>query len=51
MKTAWHGSIEGIGHQLKQGLGQLSDQLSKSERNFDCSVSPTRTRHNVVPLN
>ena len=50
-KTAWRDSIEGIGHQLKQGLGQLSDQLSRSEQDYDCSMSPTQTRHEVAPLN
>lgn len=48
-KAAWRGSIEGIRYRLKQGLCRLSNQLSKSERDNDWGVSPTRTRHEVVP--
>jgi len=44
-KKAWCGSIEGIGHKLKQGLGQLSDQLSRSEQDYDCSMSSTQMCH------
>lgn len=38
-KTAWRGSIKDIRNRLKQGLGQLSDQLSRSERDYDYGVS------------
>jgi len=44
-KKAWRGSIEGIGHKLKQGLGQLSNQLSRSEQDYNCSMNPTQTHH------
>jgi hypothetical protein len=50
MKTAWRGSVEGIRNRLTQGLGQLSNQFSKTERgyDYDCGLSPTRMRHEVL---
>ena len=50
-KTAWRDSIKRIRNLLKKGLVQLGDQLSKSERDCDFGGPPTRTRHEVVPLN
>jgi hypothetical protein len=47
-KTVWCSSVQALRHQLKQGLGQMKDQLAP-EREM-CGVDSDRSDHSISTI-